>query len=143
LMQRKFSDSGGTVITAGMTFTARNELASISRTSPSVAGSAAYTYDPAGRLTHLQQLGRFNTNISNYTYVYDAANRLTSETLNGTITTYQYDATNELTSDGANSYSYDLNGNRTMTGYQTGGADRLANLVAWTYTYHNTGKRTQ
>src|SRR5262249_1535530 len=143
LMQRKFSDSGGTVITAGMTFTARNELASISRTSPSVAGSAAYTYDPAGRLTHLQQLGRFNTNISNYTYVYDAANRLTSEQLNGTTTTYQYDATNELTSDGTNSYSYDLNGNRTMTGYQTGSANELTNDGVWTYTYDNEGNLTK
>src|SRR5262249_36543441 len=62
LTNRKFSDSSGTVIGAAMTYTARNELASIGRTSPSVAGSAAYTYDPTGRLTHLQQLGRFNTN---------------------------------------------------------------------------------
>jgi hypothetical protein len=31
-----------------------------------------------------------------------------------------YDTTNQLTGDGTNTWSYDLNGNRTNTGYQTG-----------------------
>ena len=54
---------------------------------------------------------------------YDLASRITSETLNGARpTSYAYDVIDELTSDAVNSYSYDLNGNRTMSGYATGPA---------------------
>ena len=56
-------------------------------------------------------------NVANYVNALDLANRITSETLNGgTPTNYAYDNTNQLTDDSVLSYSYDLNGNRTMPG---------------------------
>ena len=63
----------------------------------------------AGRLTNLLHTGGGNT-IANTTYVYDAHNRLTSETRNGTQTSYSYDDTDQLTNDGANSWTFDANG---------------------------------
>ncbi len=55
---------------------------------------------------------------------------------------YSYDATNQLTgATGARneSYSYDLNGNRTMPGYQTGPDNRLVSDGTYNYTYDNEG----
>src|SRR5207245_5592732 len=108
-----------------------------------VATSAAYSYDPAARLTHLQYTDALLQSLAEFTYTYDAASRLTTENLNGTTTTYQYDNTNELASDGVKSYSYDLNGNRTMTGYTTGAANELTNDGVWSYTYDNDGQMTK
>ena len=48
-------------------------------------------------------------------------------------TSYSYDATDELTNDSVVTYSYDLNGNRTMTGYTTGLANELASDGTWDY----------
>jgi len=81
--------------------------------------------------------------LANYTYTYDLASRLTTEVLNGTTTTYQYDAANELTSDTANSYGYDLNGNRNTGSYQTDKANELKNDGVWTYTYDAEGNLTK
>jgi YD repeat-containing protein len=63
--------------------------------------------------------------------------------LNGSTTTYQYDAANELTSDTANSYGYDLNGNRNTTGYTTGTGNELTNDGTFTYTYDSEGNLTK
>jgi hypothetical protein len=41
------------------------------------------------------------------------------------------------------SYSYDLNGNRTMASYVTGTANELTNDGTWTYTYDANGNMTE
>src|SRR2546426_9905110 len=95
------------------------------------------------RLTNLQHKNGASALLANYTYTYDLASRLTTEVLNGTTTTYQYDAANELTSDTANSYGYDLNGNRNTGSYQTDKANELKNDGTWTYTYDAEGNLTK
>jgi RHS repeat-associated protein len=145
LTDRTYSLISGNSLDIGLGYTARNELNFVSR-STSAGAIAVFTnetFDPAGRVTFLKQANNQHQTLATYTYVYDAASRLTSEKLNGTTTTYQYDATNELTNDTANSYSYDLNGNRTMTGYTTGSANELTNDGVWTYTYDNEGNLTK
>ena len=84
------------------------------------------------------------TNIANYTNTFDAASRITSEVLNGGApTTYQYDKTNQLTNDSLVSYSFDLNGNRTMTGYTTGPANEIASDGTWNYYTDKNGNMVQ
>jgi RHS repeat-associated protein len=46
-------------------------------------------------------------------------------------------------SDGSTTYSYDLNGNRTMSGYSTGTDNRLTFDGTYTYTYNAEGDLTQ
>jgi VCBS repeat-containing protein len=48
-----------------------------------------------------------------------------------------------LTNDAVQTYTYDLNGNRTMAGYVTGGANELTADGVWTYTYDKNGNLTQ
>jgi YD repeat-containing protein len=50
-----------------------------------------------------------------------------------------YDAADELTSAGANSYSFDLNGNRN---YTTGPGNQLTGDGVYTYVYDNEGNLT-
>src|SRR5439155_23982805 len=84
------------------------------------------------------------TPLASYVYAYDQASRLTSETVDAATTTYAYDTTDEPTTvNGTATYSYDLNGNRTMTGYQTGSANELSNDGTFTYTYDSEGNLTQ
>jgi RHS repeat-associated protein len=84
------------------------------------------------------------TDTDNFTYTYDAANRVQGEQRNGTPdATYTYDLTDQLTGDGTKTYSYDANGNRTMAGYQTGTGNQLTNDGTWTYTYDNAGNMIQ
>jgi len=71
------------------------------------------------------------------------ANRLTAEIRNGVSRSYDYDLANQLTQDGGNSFSYDLNGNRTLTGYVTGANNRLLSDGTLTYTYDAEGNQTQ
>src|SRR5262249_36607321 len=78
-----------------------------------------------------------------YAYSYDLADRLTSETDNGTTTSYGYDAANELTSAGTYAYSYDLAGNRTMTGYTTGPGNQQTNDGTYAETYDAAGNLTK
>src|SRR5262249_11718143 len=106
-------------------------------------GSTTYTYDAAARVTNLQHRNSSGSLLANYTYTYDLASRVSTQTLNGSTTTYTYDSANQLTSDTANSYSYDLNGNRTMTGYATGTGNRMSNDGVYTYTYDDEGNLTK
>jgi RHS repeat-associated protein len=131
-----------------LTYTARNQLATQTRYSDlgglNKVASNTLTYDTVGRLTNLQDFNATGGSIANYTYTYDLASRLQCEQLNGGATkTYTYDAANELTNDGTNTYSYDLNGNRTMTGYTTGPGNQLTNDGVWTYTYDAEGNLTK
>jgi RHS repeat-associated protein len=102
-------------------------------------GESDFTYDNAGRLTNLQHKNGGGTVLANYTYTYDLASRVLSETLNGSATTYAYDSTNQLTQAGTSTYSYDANGNRTSAGYQTGAGNQVTSDGSWTYSYDAEG----
>jgi|GEM_PF-1838684 len=149
LTDRQFSASGMTYLDVSLGYTALNQLAAIARSNsplPTFYTNTSLTYDAAGRMTflkHYDTAPKQGHTFETITYTYDAASRLSTEVRNGTTTTYQYDATNELTNDTANSYSYDLAGNRTMTGYTTGSANELTNDGMWTYSYDNNGNMTK
>src|SRR5262249_55749080 len=137
-----------TALSVHLGYDNRDALTSLTRysdaTETNVVGTTAYSYDDAGRVTNLQHKNGSNTLLANYTYTYDAADRVLTEQLNGTPkATYTYDATDQLTNDGSVTYTFDANGNRTMAGYQTGTGNQLTNDGTWTYTYDAEGNLTQ
>src|SRR5262249_27000910 len=79
LTSRQFGGSGQTPLRIDLTYTAANQLATATRYSDLSAttkvGDSAYTYDAAGRLTHLQHKDGSGASLANYTYTYDAASR--------------------------------------------------------------------
>ena len=103
------------------------------------AGTTTYGYDDLGRLESLRQTTAATPVLYDYSYAYDAADRLTSETLNGVTRTYGYDDAGQLTNDNGTVYSYDKAGNRTGGGYVTGAGNRLLADGVWTYTYDDAG----
>src|SRR5262249_31021021 len=133
--------------TVTLTWTARNQPASISRSSgPSplfLVGTADYAYDPAGRLTGLQQRDGSGTLVASYSYSYDAAGQLLLEAHNGTSVTYAYDPSGQLVGDSAADYSYDANGNRgnPVGGWSNVGPGNrlLTDGDGWQYGYDGNG----
>ena len=102
-------------------------------------GTTTYDFDAAGRETHIKTVDGSNGVLANYTYTYDAANRLSAKVESGVTTSYAYDTSGQLTQDANISFTYDGNGNRTMTGYATGAGNRTTNDGTWTYTYDAEG----
>jgi RHS repeat-associated protein len=146
LTTREFGGSGQTPLRINMSYTVRNQLATETRYSDlagtQTVGYSTFTYDAESRLINLDHQNGSGTNLTNYTYGYDLADRVTTETLNaGTPITYSYDKTNQLINDSQTAYTYDLNGNRTMTGYQTGNNNELTNDGTWTYAYDKEGNQ--
>jgi RHS repeat-associated protein len=150
LISRQFDGTGQTPLRYDMNYDARGLLATETRFSDlagmHAVGTSSYTYNGDGQVTHLlQQDGSGNT-LANYTYTYDLADRVLTETLNGTTTSYTYDNTNQLI--GATSpiitttYSYDANGNRTNPGYSTDGANELLSDGIWNFSYDAEGNLT-
>jgi RHS repeat-associated protein len=137
-------------------YDAANRLTTIKRTatgsqSDPVTGTT-FVYDNANRLTTQthQYYTVFGfpltyTALATYVYSYDNANRLTTQVDAEGTATFTYDNANELTAVGGSrseSFSYDLNGNRTMTGYTTGTNNELTASPNMTYTYDNEGNLT-
>jgi len=82
------------------------------------------------------------TPLATYVYSYDNADRVTSEKDAQGTASFTYDNANELTAvtgSRTESYSYDLNGNRTGTGYSTTVMNETATSPGTTYTYDNSG----
>ncbi len=136
--------TGQTPLREDFTYTARDQVDIQTRYSDLAGlnkiGSSTFTYDSVGRLTNLQHVDGSGNNIANYVIAFDLASRITSETLNaGTPTNYSYDVTNQLTDDSTVSYSYDLNGNRTMPGYTTGPANEITSDGIWNYFHDKNG----
>jgi RHS repeat-associated protein len=89
-----------------------------------------------------QGFGWSTTPLATQVYSYDSASRLTSETDKEGTASFTYDNANELTGvtcSRSESYSYDLNGNRTGTGYHTTVMNEMTTAPGHTYTYDNTG----
>ena len=74
------------------TYTDRNQVDTISRytdlTATTLRGSSDFTYDDLGRETHFVHQDGSSTTLSEGTYTYDAASRLTEQALDGNSTTY-------------------------------------------------------
>ena len=115
--------------------------------------NSSFTYDDADRLTgitHSFTDGGSPTTLADYSYVYNAASELTSESNGDGTYDYTYDATGQLTDVDASggtcgdtgcdeSFSYDVNGNRTMTGYTTDTGNRLTSDGIYDYSYDDNG----
>jgi YD repeat-containing protein len=90
-----------------------------------------------GNLTSILYTG--SGTIGGFSYGYDSAGRLSSTTANGGATTsYAYDAVGQLTTAGAQSYTFDANGNPTGGSDATGTGNRLTTFVdssghTWSY----------
>jgi RHS repeat-associated protein len=146
---------GANPVRVDLGYTDRYQQSSITRYSDiagtTVVGTSVYSYDDAGHLTSILHKSAAGATLSYYTYTYDSADRVTAQTHWSQVGTvvysgtnaYSYDSTSQLTSDGAATYSYDVNGNRTMPGYQTGSANRLSTDGTYTYTYDAEGNLTQ
>jgi len=138
-----------------VTFTYDNagRLTNISRTGSGSSDQVNTTivYDAANRVVSITDGvlvpgfgGGSNTPLATYSYGYDNASRVTTEVDAEGTYTYTYDNANELTGaykngTQAESYSYDLNGNRTGTGYSTTVMNETATSPGTTYTYDNAG----
>jgi RHS repeat-associated protein len=144
--------ASGVGANVALTYDSLNRLSTTTRTLVGRTGghtiTGTNTYDTAGRLTGLLYRDTTsNTQLANYTYGYDAANDVTSYTGPEGNLTYTYDHTLQLTAASGTvngqpysaSYTYDLNGNRTMTGYQTGTGNELLNDGSNSYTYDHAG----
>jgi RHS repeat-associated protein len=114
--------------------------------------SATYSYDDAGRLTHLVNFAPdTSTVISRFDYTYDTLGRKTAmSTLEGSWA-YSYDATGQLItvtmSDSKTvHYTYDAAGNRSMvttsastTGYATNNMNQYTSVGNTSYRYDADG----
>src|SRR5581483_3318499 len=103
------------------------------------AGTTTQTFDDLGRVTDVRHANAAGATLAEYAYGYDAADRLTSETVNGVTRTYGYDAAGQLTNDNGTPHTYDKAGNRTDPGYVTGPGNRLLSDGTWSYTYDDAG----
>jgi RHS repeat-associated protein len=110
-----------------------------------LVATSTYTFDEANRLTALAH-ARSTTTIAQYTWILDAADRITRATTPDGTSNYTYDAVDELT--GADhstqtdeSYVYDANGNRDNVGYDVGESNRLNSDGVYNYTYDFEGNR--
>src|SRR5262249_22515478 len=104
-------------------------------------GESDYSYDPVGRMTHLVHKDGSGTTLSETTYGYDLAGRLSAQTQDGATTSYSYDPAGQLLPAGSTAYSFRGTGNRTMTGYQTGADNRMTSDGVYSYTYDAEGNR--
>ena len=143
----QFGGPSQTPLRLDSAYTVRDEVARLTRYSnlagTTTVGYSTMGYDAVGRLTGLQHLNGSGTSLARYVNAFDLAGRITSEALNGgSPTTYQYDVTDQVTNDAVVTYTYDLNGNRTMSGYATGTANRMTSDGVWNYTADANGNQT-
>ena len=144
LTERQFGGTGQTALHVDLTWTADDQLATLSRyddqSGSVLAGTSTYGYDNAQRLTSLLDADGSGNTLASYLYAYDAGSRLTSQTINGVATNYNYDKTNQLTQDGSTSHGYDAAGNRDTAGYQVGTGNQITSDGTWTYTHDADGQ---
>jgi len=104
-----------------------------------------FAYDNADRMTTITHSSSKVGALSTYLYSYDAASQLTQFVGPEGTLTYAYDSSGELTNVGnarLETYTYDLNGNRTMTGYTAASDNRLTADGTYTMAYDAEGNMT-
>ncbi|MFO0969474.1 MAG: SBBP repeat-containing protein [Gemmataceae bacterium] len=143
LTQRSFTD-GTAQLAVGYQYNDRDQVTEVDRYTDAAAttlvGKTLYTIDDGGRVTDISHKNASNVVIDSFSYTLDHADRVTQETSTlGPTQNYGYDRTGQLISDSSTSYSFDLNGNRTMTGYSTGTDNRLSTDGTWNYDYDDEG----
>jgi RHS repeat-associated protein len=146
LKAEQFSDANGNQLSFGESWTARGQLASVTRYSDAAGtqqvGVSSYTYDPQGHMLSINHVGTGGTSLASYSYKYDLANRLTSESDNGGASiVYSYDKANQLLGDGTHTYTYDAADNPTSNGLTPGPGNQLKTDGTWNYTYDKNGNQ--
>jgi RHS repeat-associated protein len=133
-------------------YNALGQFTSIARYN-NVAGGAAhevaaaiYSYDSLQRLIGLAYQQDTVDLFTPYSWSYDNMSRLTQIVSADGTSDFAYDMTSQLTVADHDyqtdeSYSYDVNGNRTMSGYSTGADNRLLSDGVYNYAYDNEGNR--
>src|SRR5262249_25485511 len=119
----------------------RNRLDQINRYTTSGTVVTSFGLDADDRITTItHSIGL--TTLSSFAYDYDAASRVKDSNGPEGVRTFTYDATDQLTAvvgSTTESYTYDLNGNRTSangTNYgPVGAGNRLTYDGTFTYTY--------
>lgn len=110
--------------------------------------TSTYAFDAASRLTDLTH-AKGGTNLADYDWIYDAANRITQfNSLADGLATFTYDARNQLTdADYATqddlAFTYDDNGNRIGGGNVVGANNRTTSDDTFDYEYDAEGNRTK
>jgi RHS repeat-associated protein len=137
-----------------LTYTSLNQIASISRYADTAGntflGKTQWTYDPVGNVSEVKHTNASNTVLEDFTYSFDSADRLLSQTdtISGTPATigYGYDSSGQLTSFTGTNLSYDANGDRTQmntglgtTNYTGAGANQIASDGTWNFKYDPEG----
>ncbi|MFI5459014.1 MAG: RHS repeat-associated core domain-containing protein [Isosphaerales bacterium] len=125
-------------------YDAANRITAESRTigGSGTAVATSLSYDAANRQTTITDQVTGGSALATIVYTDDNANRVTSEKDAEGTASFTYDNANELTAvtgSRSESYSYDLNGNRTGTGYSTTVMNETATSPGVTYTYDNAG----
>jgi YD repeat-containing protein len=143
LQSRSFSESGA-ALRIELTYNAQSEITDEKRynaaTGGTLVGETTQSFDPVGGVTAITHKDGNGNTLQSYTYNYDGAERLTSETDNGgSPISYTYDGANQLINAGGTGYNYDPEGNRN-TGSNTVGPDNQLTADAnWTYKYDPLG----
>lgn len=145
--------AGGSVSArVGMSYNARGQFTEINRfnslTAPTPGSTERMSYDASGRITQMRNTSATDAVLANYDMAWDLADQLIEWNINGLTQRYNYDLTGQLTSvtrgdtAGAESYQYDLNGNRQGTGQTIGANNRLMSDDKFDYQYDAEGNRT-
>ena len=154
LQQRSWTGlgpSGSVSARVGMTYNARGQFSEIARfgslTTPTPVSRASLSYDDSGRITQIRNTNAADAVLANYDMAWDLADQLTDWNINGQAQKFNYDPTGQLTSvargsdANAESYQYDLNGNRQGSGRSVGANNRLLSDAQFDYQYDAEGNR--
>ena len=103
-----------------------------------------FNYDQNRRLTSATHQNGAGSALVDYSYQYDAANRLTQETHHGMTQAHSYNARGELTATDHSAfadeaYTYDANGNRTSGGSTVGPNNQISADATFDYSYDDEG----
>ena len=148
------SGSGVSDKRISMTYNTIGQLTEMSRYAGEEANqlvaTSNYTYNPKGWLTKISH-SNDNETLASYSWGYDEANRVVQFTSPDGTSNYTHDELNRLI--GADhsyqkneTYSYDINGNRTNPGYVTDSNNLLISDGKYDYAYDAEGnliKRTE
>ncbi len=109
-----------------------------------LVGSSTFNYDALQRLTGITHFNGAGSTLANYSYNYNLASFLNSETYKGQTTNYTYDRASQLTNADRSllpdeNYTYDANGNPTGNSFVVGTNNQILSDSQFNYTYDREG----